>query len=85
MELGALGKHKASAQLHVVQLESNNSPEHVLVHFLVVEIVLVLPQRADHATESVVQVKQIFKCCNCYTQSFLYKMCLFLSLSLIHI
>ena len=42
MEFGALGQPKVSVRLHVVQLDSNNSPELVLVHNLVVNSVLVL-------------------------------------------
>ena len=57
MEFGALGHHKVCAQLHVVQLDSNNSPEHVLVQPMVVKTVLVLFQRPDHVTELLVQVK----------------------------
>ena len=42
MEYGAIGKHKVSVQIHVVQLDSKNTPELVLVHNLVVNSVLVL-------------------------------------------
>ena len=58
MELGAHGKYKASVQLHVVQLDPKHSPEHVSVHFLVVNSVLVLLQRVEHVTEWLVQVNK---------------------------